>query len=707
MKIRLLGTIEAVREDGGVVAVSAAKLRWLLAFLALDADRVRSTSSIVDALWPGAAPKSAANLVQGYVSDLRKLLGADRIVTEPTGYRLAVSRHGVDALQFDEAAAHAIHEGTHGPRLELFEHADRLWGGELFGEPGPGGALTAAQVAIEERRLELSERHAQALLDRGQVAGLVPRLETLVSRHPFRERLWLLLALALYHSGRQADALKRLGEIRRLLRDELGVEPGPELEDVEAQILNHHVRPLPTDDDPMHTDQSLVGRRSEISRLVDRWQRSVGGQQQAVFIGGEPGIGKSSLAQVLATMAGREQAATLVGRCDEHLTVPYRPFIEAVTGYLRGRSPEEVEALISPRFDDVIGALPPLAPLVGREPERDRRGMDLLERFETFHWLLQRLQNDRPLLLVLEDLHWSDSVSLRLLHYLVSGRRMPSALILATYRTTEPADLLGDVLVDLRSAPDVERLDLGGLSPDQLSELAPEVEDRDDLAVWVHDQTDGNPFLAIELLDHVARGGTREGVPEVVSEVVASRLRQLPDECQPAMRYAAVLGDTISLRVLRTVVDEQPRLATALAELTARGVLKESTDDALYTFRHAIIRSAIMAMMTRAELEDLHLEAARAWESHPAADDAVLQAATHYFSAGTAAPTEPAIDAFERAGTEADTSGAKVEAVLWYDRALKLLAPDNPRHRRVRLTRFVAAQGAWHWHYGDHLRTKN
>lgn len=108
--------------------------------------------------------------------------------------------------------------------------------------------------------------------------------------------------------------------------------------------------------------------------------------------------------------------------------------------------------------------------------------------------------------------------------------------------------------------------------------------------------------------------------------------------------------------------------------------------------------------MNSREREDRHVEAAQAWARLPHTSDSVLAVAAHYRAAGSAAPAEAATVAFTEAGAVSDDSGAKVEAVQWYDRSLALLSPDDPRHRSVRLTRFVAAQAAWHWHFGDHRR---
>ena len=553
---------------------------------------------------------------------------------------------------------------------------------------------------MEERRVDLVEQHVLARIQAAQFEGLVVDLEGLVREHPLRERLWGALATTLYRSGRQGEALRRLQEAREILANQLGISPGPELTELENKILTHDPSLAPPAGDPgVFRDENVVGREAELARLLQRLGRVGTGEQATVFIGGEPGIGKTTLSRLVADEASRQDACVIVGRCDEHVAAPYRPFMEAITEHCRGLGAAATAELIAPRRSAVDRILPGLeSGGIGVETGE----LSLLERFETYQWLLERLRADSPLVVILEDVHWADSATLRLLHYLSVGSRTASTLLLATHRTTEPAEILGDILADLRGEPQIERLTLSGLGVDDVRRLISDP-DAEELAVWVHDQTDGNPFLARELLDHVAATGTRDGVPGGITDVVLRRIRRLSPHCEPLLRHAAVLGDTVPLEFLRGLTLDLPDTAVALRELTERGILVEDTSRATYQFSHAIIRHAALATMTQLDQEDLHLAAAQAWEHAPTSEDTTLHAAMHYVNAGTAAPVERSIDAFERAGSDADRSGAKVEAVQWYDRALKLLSEDDPRHRRVRLTRFVAAQGAWHWHHGDHL----
>ena len=306
---------------------------------------------------------------------------------------------------------------------------------------------------------------------------------------------------------------------------------------------------------------------------------------------------------------------------------------------------------------------------------------------------------------MLEDLQWADSATLRLTHYLAAGHRIPRSLTIGTYRTTERSELLDDILADLRTVPEVERLSLGGLAERDLVQLISKdgLDSEGDLAGWIYRQTDGNPFLAEEIIDHIVQTGSREGVPVGVTEVVSRRLRRLSPEAQLLLEHAAVLGEAGPISLLRRFAGVVPNVPDALAEAVRAGIIaEEDGDEPRYRFAHAIIRKAATSGMTSLHLQDLHVAAAEAWGSDTQSDDAAVAVASHYLAAGNAAEREAAARAFIEAGAASDRTGAKVEAVQWYNRALDQLPKDDPRRTSLRLQKFIAAQVAWHWLHGDY-----
>lgn len=713
MNVRLFGGIEVAFDDRADVKISAAKARWLLAFLALDVGNSRSVDSIIDALWHDRPPASAPNLVQGYVSDLRKIVGRALIRTTDTGYALVVDENAVDVVRFRQLTRTARGLASSAPEeaRALVDQALAIGGATPFGEAAPDGALAAAAARLVEEQVDAAQLQADSLLSLGHHADAVALLDEATRRHPYREGLWATMAVALYRSDRQVDALRRLADARDVLQHDLGVSPGPRLVELEHQILEHSpalIAPVVLRTAPTNSP-AVVGRADELARLQNRLHHASNGAHQTVFVGGEPGIGKTTLATAFSRTVTSAQTVVLTGRCDEHVASPYRPFIEAITGHLRAMGDEAALELTSQHFDAAVQIIPSLETLqpaesVGAMSSR-ATDMSVLERFDTFCWLLRRIQGDRSLVLVLEDLHWADSATLRLTHYLAAGHRLPRSLTIGTHRTTECSELLDDILADLRTVPEVERLTLVGLAERDLVQLMSSdgLEPDGELAGWIFRETDGNPFLVREIIDHVTRTGSREGVPVGVTEVVSRRLRRLSPDAQRLLEYAAVLGETGPISLLRRLAGTVTSVPDALAEAVRAGILaEEDLDEPRYRFAHAIVRKAATTGMTSLHLQDLHVAAAEAWGSVPRSDDAAMAMASHYLAAGAAASTGSAADAFIEAGAASDRTGAKVEAVQWYNRALEQLAEDDPRRATLRLQKFVAAQVAWHWLHGDY-----
>lgn len=241
LEFRILGPLE-VADDGQALSLGGAKQRALLAVLLLHRGETVSTDRLIDDLWGERAPASALKSVQVYVSHLRKLVGPEALLTQGRGYRLAVSPEQVDAERFEELAAagrRALEAGDAERGSRTLREALALWRGPALADLAYEAFAQADVRRLDEARLGAVEDRADADLALGRHQQLVGELEALVREHPLRERLQGQLMLALYRSGRQADALDRFREARGALRDELGLEPGPELRELERAILDH------------------------------------------------------------------------------------------------------------------------------------------------------------------------------------------------------------------------------------------------------------------------------------------------------------------------------------------------------------------------------------------------------------------------------------------------------------------------------------
>jgi predicted ATPase/DNA-binding SARP family transcriptional activator len=316
MEFRILGPLE-VDGGGGPVRVPGAKERALLADLLVHAGRVVAADRLVEDLWGEEPPRNPANTLQGRVSALRRALGpagAELLVTQPPGYLLAVDPEGVDATRFQRLVAEADAAAGEGPRAaRLLRAALGLWRGPALAEFADQPWARAEAAKLEELRLAAQEALVDLRLAAGGHAELVGELEALVAANPLRERLRGQLMLALYRSGRQADALRAYGETRATLAEELGIDPSPELQRLQQAILTQdpaiaapgrsRASAAPPHNLPERLT-SLVGRDrelDEVGKLV--------GQQRLVTVTGPGGAGKTSLAV--------EAARRLVATCPD------------------------------------------------------------------------------------------------------------------------------------------------------------------------------------------------------------------------------------------------------------------------------------------------------------------------------------------------------------------------------------------------------
>jgi YVTN family beta-propeller protein len=240
MEFRILGPVE-VWKDGRPVSFGRGKQRAVLALLVLDANRIVSSDRLIDQLWNGHPPATAATALQGHISGLRKALGPSVIATRRPGYVLEVEPEQIDLGRFErlrEEARSAL-ERDPDASADKLRKALELWHGEAFADISSEPSIQAEAARLEDLRVATLEDRIDADLAAGRSAELVDELQRLVSTHPLRERLWGQLMLSLYRSGRQASALDAYRRARQTLVSELGLEPGPALRDLERRVLSH------------------------------------------------------------------------------------------------------------------------------------------------------------------------------------------------------------------------------------------------------------------------------------------------------------------------------------------------------------------------------------------------------------------------------------------------------------------------------------
>ena len=294
IELGILGPLAAKR-GGQTLPLGGVKQRTVLAVLVVAGGRSVSTDALIESLWPERAPGRPQTAIQGYVSHLRKALGADAIVTEANGYRLAADVVALDAVDFERRLSRAPELAPVARAGEL-EAALALWRGPALAEFAYDSWAQQEISRLEELRLIAREARLDAELALGHGSELVPELEALVREQPLRERIRGQLMLALYRAGRQADALEAFAATRSTLRDELGLEPGPELQALQRAILNQELeqaRPAVAPA-PRATPPGLLGRDRDVERVVELLSSP---ETRLVTLTGPGGIGKTSLAR--------------------------------------------------------------------------------------------------------------------------------------------------------------------------------------------------------------------------------------------------------------------------------------------------------------------------------------------------------------------------------------------------------------------------
>ncbi|MCK2213723.1 AAA family ATPase [Actinomadura sp. ATCC 31491] len=687
VEFRVLGPFEVL--VGGVPAgLGGPRQRALLARLVAAAGSVVSIDALIDDLYHGAPPANALASIHVHVSNIRRVIEPDRAPRTPP--RLLVARRpgyvltpdDVDALRFCDLVDSA-EQRPPVEALALLEEALGLWRGLPYGEFAAELWAMSEVNRLHELRLTAVERRAQAQLDLGRPQAVIHELEPETGEHPLRERLWWLLAVAHYRSGRQADALATLRRARNVLADQLGLDPGPELQALEQDILQQSpslafppgpgAPPPPSSSGPppgVPERAGLIGRDRQVATLMTLPVLMERNGVVTAAVSGEPGIGKTRLLQAFRDACAELGYVVLDGRCHEGEGVPpLWPWLQVLRALAELVPPPDRRALAG-LLDDERPA--------GTTSATVRHRNQLIAR-----WLVEAARL-RPLVIVLDDLHWADSATLELLRdvTVLSGAQAKDvSLTLVTAFREAPQRDLGDPAGAFRLSADeilyqlarydLVRVRLGGLSTDEVRELAEEMGAKVSGAEArrLAERTGGNPFFVCESARLLAEGQSLEIVPERVADLIRQRLVALGPEAGAVLGAAALIGRSFDPGLVVEVCGAwapDPKYAHRALDLAVRAGLLVAGDGCL-TFVHDLVRDTLAGDVPPLRRALLHREVMAALSARPCAD--VTTIAHHAVQAGPAAYQEAARWARAAAG-QASEAAAYEEAAEWWGRAV-------------------------------------
>ena len=698
LHVGVLGSLVATR-DAAPLELGGPRQRGVLALLVLARGDVVPADRMIDALWGDATPPSATSALQAYVSHLRKRMEPDRgprdrqsvIARLGPGYALRVDEDAVDAWRFERLLRQAGGTDPAGAQ-PLLEDALGLWRGPAYADHANEAWADAEVARLTGLRDVAREQLVEARLGQGESAVLVPEIEGLVADDPMREERWRLLVLALYRAHRQADALAALRRARTTLSDELGVDPGPALRALEAEVLAQSPsldaparpaavattgvptpragRPEPRAAAPTPAGEEIVDRDRELLLLRDALAGAMAGEGRLALIDGPAGIGKSRLLHEVRRVAAAEGALVLTARGSQ---------LERAFGF--GAMRQLCEGAVSDpgrRVELLRGAAASAASVFDEvaTPDPNDRADGSFAVLHGLYWLTVNLSEQQPLVLAVDDLQWCDTGSLRALAFLLRRIEGLPVLMVTTLRTGEPHQdegLIAEIAED-HATVRVHPEPLGSEATALLVRARLGDEAQPAFVAACHRTTGGNPLLLRQLLRALQVEGVRPDASHAdtvtaigsraVSSLVLIRLGRLPDDCTTVARSVAVLGDGCELRDVAAHAElDEDRTAAGVAALARAEVLRP---DHPLGFVHPLVRDAVYQALPAVERELRHERAARLLHDRGAAAELV---AAHVLLSPRRGDGTAVQVLLQAAATAADR-GAADAATTYLERAL-------------------------------------
>jgi DNA-binding SARP family transcriptional activator len=712
LKVTLLGGFEARLAAGAALHLPTKKAQALLAYLGVRPGQSHPRDKLAALLWGEKTDDQARGGLRHALLALRRAL-AD---TDPTSLRIEGQTVALDPAGLEVDVVTFERQVATGTPLALEQAAELYRGDLLLGFTLNEPLFEEWLVAERERLREMAlEALARLLAEQSKAAGTERAIQTavrLLGLDPLQEAAHRTLMRLYARQGRRGAALKQYQACVGALRRELGAEPEAETRTLYQELLRRSVdavQPLdargsqrsppvrelePAPPEFPAAETPLYGRQAELGRLGQMLDEAMRGHGHIATVVGEAGIGKTRLVSALAADALTRGCRVLIGRCHESDSIlPFGPWVDACRG----------SAVSSD--EEVLGALHPTrrAELARLLPEAGRAGLprtseSALPLFESVAGLIEQVAARQPLVVVLEDLHWADEMSLRLLAFV--SRRVPAwtALLVGTAREEElvEASLARRTLEDLSRAPQAAPIVLSPLSrPDtdllvralaRVGSDAPSVAHVEE-RVWA--TSEGNPFVAVEAIRSLDQSlgpgvGDDSGaltLPARVRDLVARRLDRLSARSQRLAAVAAVIGRQFDFTLLTTASGVEERdAAEAIEEMVRHHVLQALGDQ--LDFTHDRVRTVAYDRLLPPRRRILHRAVAAALEAAGIAEvmktrpgdplDERIEQLAHHTVRGEL--PEKAVHYLRHAGTRAALRSALQEARAWFEQALGVLA---------------------------------
>jgi DNA-binding SARP family transcriptional activator/tetratricopeptide (TPR) repeat protein len=671
LEIRVLGGL-AVDLDGRSVRLPAdARARELLGWLVVSPG-LHGRSALAGRLRPDVGEESARKTLRDAVYELRRVLGPDgreAIVATRDQVGLEPNLVRADLWEFRRhVAADELEAAVEGRKGELLAGLDADW--VLRARDEHAAELAGVLASLAERAE-----------DEGDVDAAVRWTRRRLEIEPLAEEAHRDLIRRLARAGDRPAALTAATALGERLHRELGVPPAPETRALVEDIRRGRgdaapprpVRPpvLP----PVLTRTAIPeGRRPTLDRLERVWNEALGGDARVALLAGEPGIGKTTVAGELARRVHAAGAAVLYGRCVEQVLVPFQPWVEALEGLLGDLPAGEAEHWLTAHD----GALARLLPARGGESAPEHGAPARYLAFESVRGLLEHTATARPLLLVLDDLHWVDPDSAALLRHLTGSLVRARLLVLLVARAHELNACAGEALAEVRRAGPLLHEALAGLDDEAVAALLARHGGDAAAASRYRERTGGNPFFLEELLrDERERDSAAERPPAGVREVVDRRLARLADTTREVLALAATVGLRFDRKDLAAAGDwPSGELLDALDEAVAAGLVVSGSDER-FAFAHSLVAEAIASALPASRRAHLHLQVVDALEASGGASPGLV--AWHLQAAGPLAETDRLVRWSLAAAREATEALAHSDAAAHLAAALAAGPPARDR----------------------------